>query len=72
MAENRAASSDRRSDDRRFDDRRADSVDVVEDRRAGAVFFFAGSRTILYFLTLFFFKDFLTSFKYFKLVLIMG
>ena len=39
---------------------------------AGAVFLFVGSKTILYFLILFFLRCFLTSFRYFLLVLIIG
>ena len=48
------------------------NVIKAEDNIAGAVFFLAGSKTILYFFTLFFFSDCLTCFKYFKLVLIIG
>ena len=38
---------------------------------AGAVFLFAGSKTILYFLILFFLRCFLTSFRYLLFVLII-
>jgi hypothetical protein len=39
---------------------------------AGAVFLFAGSRTILNFFILCFFKCCFTCFRYFELVLIIG
>ena len=39
---------------------------------AGAVFLFAGSKTILYFLILCLFKCCLTCLRYFALVLIIG
>ena len=45
---------------------------IVDVKIAGAVFFFAGSKTILYFLIRLFSKCFLISFKYFKFVLIIG
>ena len=44
----------------------------AEDKMAGAVFFLAGSRIILYFLNLNFFRYFLICFKYLKFVLIIG
>ena len=45
---------------------------IADAKIAGAVFFFAGSKIILYFLILLFFKAFFTSVRYFELVLIIG
>ena len=48
------------------------SADTLDAKIAGAVFFFAGSKIILYFVILLFFKAFFTSLIYFELVLIIG
>ena len=48
------------------------SLISADAKIAGAVFFFAGSKIILYFLILLFFKAFFTSLRYFELVLIIG
>ena len=48
------------------------SADTLDAKIAGAVFFFAGSKTTLYFLIRLLFKAFLTSLRYFELVLMIG
>ena len=48
------------------------SLISADARIAGAVFLFAGSKTILYLFILFFLRYFFTSFKYLRFVLIIG
>ena len=48
------------------------SFKVTDDKIAAAVFFLKGSKTIVYFLILYFDKNFLLNLRYFMFVLIIG